>query len=259
MLNPTLLFTGRSSQVYCTVSSNAHRSKEWLSYFSAFLLGSVLPVFRSFPGTAAHLSVSRGPITSGGICSNTWWQQRVASMEWWNVLKLQIQRGIGKLRNIVEFYIYLFFFWLSTCVFLHSLCASLHLQIWLMHSFWGNSIQCVISQRFLQITRRSNTILRNTSVLALLIHWPFSACFKLRLHKQPLTLYLVPSGGWGMEAETDGEMQRKGFTVLCHVLAPLLQNEEFPFEHSSGTDICSSLCFGVRGNTTCGTEGSLFF
>lgn len=109
MLNPTLLFTGRSSQVYCTVSSNAHRSKEWLSYFSAFLLGSVLPVFRSFPGTAAHLSVSRGPITSGRICSNTWWQQRVASMEWWNVLKLQIQRGIGKLRKIVEFYIYLFF------------------------------------------------------------------------------------------------------------------------------------------------------
>lgn len=122
MLNPTLLFTGRSSQVYCTVSSNAHRSKEWLSYFPAFLLGSVLPVFRSFPGTAAHLSVSRGPITSGRICSNTWWQQRVASMEWWNVLKLQIQRGIGKLRNIVEFHIYLFFLTFHLCIFAFFVC-----------------------------------------------------------------------------------------------------------------------------------------
>lgn len=107
MLSPTLLFTEGSSQVYCTVPSNAHRSKEWLSYFPAFFLGSVLPVFRSFPATAAHLSVSRGIITSGRICSNTWWQQRVASKEWRNILKLQTQRGIGKLLKIVEFYIQL--------------------------------------------------------------------------------------------------------------------------------------------------------
>lgn len=120
-----------------------------------------------------------------------------------------------------------------------------------------------VSQNFLQIgqiTCRSNTILRNVSIVALLIHWPFSACCRLRLHKQPLTLWqhLVPFGGLGREAETYRKMQKKGSTVLCHVLAPLLQNEELPFEHSSGTDICSSLCSGVRGNATCGTKGSLF-
>lgn len=107
MLDPALLFTGGSSQVYCTVPSSAHLSKEWLSYFPAFFLGGVFPVFRSFPATAAHLSVSRGIITSGRICSNTWWQQRVASKEWWNILELQTQCSIGKLLQIVEFYIQL--------------------------------------------------------------------------------------------------------------------------------------------------------
>lgn len=51
--NPMHLLTGGSSQVCYTVSSNAQPSKEWLSHFSAFLLGSVLAVFRS-PATAAQ-------------------------------------------------------------------------------------------------------------------------------------------------------------------------------------------------------------